>query len=77
MNASMTGIKPAPVTRKQVQLLCRKVGKKVTLKADRVLGVSRETVKLVSVNEKEGTAVVDVPDWGQETAYLYMFVRLY
>lgn len=72
-----TGIKSSPVTKKQIAALQSKIGQNVLLKADRVLGVGRETVKLISVDLASGTAQVDVPDWDEETVYLFMFVKLY
>lgn len=72
-----TGIKNTKVTRKQARLLGEHVGQEVLLKADRVLGVGRERVKLVAVDPTTQTATVLVPDWGEETAYYFMFVRLY
>jgi len=72
-----TGIVKSPVTRKQIALLQSKVGQNVLLKADRVLGAGREEVKLISLDLESGTAEIEVPDWGEETAWLYMFVRLY
>ena len=72
-----TGIKNHQVTKKQIAALQAHIGKNVQLKADRVLGVGRETVKLLSVDLDRGTAQVEVPEWGEETAYLFMFVKLY
>lgn len=72
-----TGIKSIPVTKKQIALLQSKIGQDVLLKADRVLGVGRETVKLLSIDLERGTAQVEVPEWGEETCYLSMFVKLY
>ena len=72
-----TGLVASRVTKKQIALLQSKIGQNVLLKADRVLGVGRETVKLLSVNVATGTAQVEVPEWGEETAYLFMFVQLY
>jgi predicted ThiF/HesA family dinucleotide-utilizing enzyme len=74
---TVTGIKDRPVTKRQLAALQESVGKNVLLKADRVLGVGRETVKLISVDVANGTAQVEVPEWGMETAALYMFVKLY
>ena len=72
-----TGIKISRVTKKQITLLQSKIGQDVLLKADRVLGVGRETVKLLSIDLERGTAQVEVPEWGEETCYLSMFVKLY
>lgn len=72
-----TGIARSQVTKKQIAALQAHVGKMVTLKADRVLGVGREQVKLLTVDVATGTAQVEVPDWGEETVHLFMFVRLY
>lgn len=73
----VTGLTPVQVTAKQIQALQAHVGRDVLLKADRVLGVPRETVKLLEINVQEGMATVEVPDWGTEYVPLYMFVKLY
>lgn len=72
-----TGIAPTKVTKKQAAALAANVGKMVWLKADRVLGVGREQVKLVAVDMDNQTATIEVPDWGEEEAAFFMFVKLY